>query len=39
MKKLIAAILATTALTAPVMAEEITEFRIGILGARTPRTG
>ena len=32
MKKLIAAILATTALTAPVMAEEITEFRIGILG-------
>lgn len=32
MKKLIAAVLATTALTAPVAAEEITEFRIGILG-------
>ena len=32
MKKLIAALAATTALTAPVMAEEITEFRIGILG-------
>ncbi|UWQ59268.1 phosphonate ABC transporter substrate-binding protein [Leisingera caerulea] len=32
MKKLIAAALATTALTAPVAAEEITEFRIGILG-------
>lgn len=32
MKKLIAAILATTALTAPVAAEEIKEFRIGILG-------
>ncbi|MCR9113893.1 MAG: PhnD/SsuA/transferrin family substrate-binding protein, partial [Rhodobacteraceae bacterium] len=32
MKKLIAALVATTALTAPVMAEEITEFRIGILG-------
>jgi len=32
MKKLIAAVLATTALTAPVMAEEIKEFRIGILG-------
>lgn len=32
MKKLLAAIVATTALTAPVMAEEIKEFRIGILG-------
>ena len=32
MKKLLAAILATTAMTAPVMAEDITEFRIGILG-------
>lgn len=32
MKKLIAAVLATTALTTPVLAEEITEFRIGILG-------
>ena len=32
MKKLIAAILTTTALTAPAAAEEITEFRIGILG-------
>ena len=32
MKKLIAAALATTALTAPVMAEGITEFRIGLLG-------
>ncbi|MGR1582827.1 phosphonate ABC transporter substrate-binding protein [Thalassobius sp. S69A] len=32
MKKLIAAILATTALTSPVMADEIKEFRIGILG-------
>ncbi|MBR9842290.1 MAG: phosphonate ABC transporter substrate-binding protein [Rhodobacteraceae bacterium] len=32
MKKLIAAALATTALTAPVMAEDIKEFRIGILG-------
>ena len=32
MKKLLAAIVATTALTAPVMAEDITEFRIGILG-------
>src|SRR6056297_4057146 len=32
MKKLIAALVVTTALTAPVMAEEITEFRIGILG-------
>jgi phosphonate transport system substrate-binding protein len=32
MKKLIAAALATTALTAPVMADEIKEFRIGILG-------
>lgn len=32
MKNLIAAVLATTALTAPVAAEEIKEFRIGILG-------
>ncbi len=32
MKKLIAAVLATTALTAPVAAEDITEFRIGIIG-------
>ena len=32
MKKLILAALATTALTTPVMAEEISEFRIGILG-------
>lgn len=32
MKKLIAAILATSALVAPVTAEEISEFRIGILG-------
>ncbi|MEZ5673998.1 MAG: phosphonate ABC transporter substrate-binding protein [Thalassovita sp.] len=32
MKKLIAAVLATTALTSPVMADEIKEFRIGILG-------
>ncbi|MDX2483055.1 MAG: phosphonate ABC transporter substrate-binding protein [Pseudodonghicola sp.] len=33
MKKLLAAIVATTALTAPVLAEEgITEFRIGLLG-------
>ena len=32
MKKLIAAVLATTALTTPVMAEGISEFRIGILG-------
>ncbi len=32
MKKLLAAIVATTALTAPVFAEDITEFRIGILG-------
>lgn len=32
MKKLIAAVLATTALTTPVLADEITEFRIGILG-------
>ncbi|KIC16929.1 phosphonate ABC transporter substrate-binding protein [Leisingera sp. ANG-Vp] len=32
MKKLLAAVLATTALTAPVAAEEIKEFRIGILG-------
>lgn len=38
MKKLIAALAATTAMTAPVMAQEIEEFRIGILGARTPRT-
>ena len=32
MKKLIAAALATTALAAPAMAQEIEEFRIGILG-------
>lgn len=32
MKKLLAAVLATTALTAPVAAEEIKVFRIGILG-------
>ncbi|MGB1387597.1 MAG: phosphonate ABC transporter substrate-binding protein [Paracoccaceae bacterium] len=32
MKKLLAAIVATTVLTAPVLAEDITEFRIGILG-------
>jgi phosphonate transport system substrate-binding protein len=32
MKKLFAAILATTAMAAPVMAQDITEFRIGILG-------
>lgn len=32
MKKLILAALATTALTAPAMAEDIKEFRIGILG-------
>lgn len=32
MKKLLAAIVATTALTAPAMAEGISEFRIGILG-------
>ncbi len=32
MKKLIAAIVATTALTSPVMAQEISEFRIGLLG-------
>ena len=32
MKKLIAALVATTALTAPLSAEGITEFRIGILG-------
>jgi phosphonate transport system substrate-binding protein len=32
MKKLIAAILATTALAAPATAQEISEFRIGILG-------
>ncbi|MBY6139944.1 phosphonate ABC transporter substrate-binding protein [Leisingera daeponensis] len=32
MKNLFAAVLATTALTAPVAAEEIKEFRIGILG-------
>ncbi|WP_323776267.1 phosphonate ABC transporter substrate-binding protein [Leisingera sp.] len=32
MKKLIAAVLATTALTAPVAAEDIKEFRIGIVG-------
>ncbi len=32
MKKLIAAALATTALAAPLAAQEITEFRIGLLG-------
>ncbi|MDV4143458.1 MULTISPECIES: phosphonate ABC transporter substrate-binding protein [Shimia] len=32
MKRLIAAALATTALTTPVLAEDINEFRIGILG-------
>jgi len=32
MKKLLAAIVATTALTSPVLAEDITEFRIGLLG-------
>ncbi|KUJ78731.1 phosphonate ABC transporter substrate-binding protein [Ruegeria profundi] len=32
MKKLIAALVATTALAAPALAEEISEFRIGILG-------
>ena len=32
MNKLIAAVLATTALTTPVLAEDIKEFRIGILG-------
>lgn len=32
MKKLIAAVLATTALTTPVFAEGISEFRVGILG-------
>jgi len=32
MKKLLAAIVATTALTSPVMAQEISEFRIGVLG-------
>ncbi|MBO9448697.1 phosphonate ABC transporter substrate-binding protein [Tropicibacter sp. R16_0] len=32
MKKLIAALVATTALAAPAMAEEIKEFRIGLLG-------
>jgi len=32
MKKLIAAIVATTALTSPVTAEDIKEFRIGLLG-------
>ncbi|MEX0285412.1 MAG: PhnD/SsuA/transferrin family substrate-binding protein, partial [Paracoccaceae bacterium] len=32
MKKLLAAIVATTALTAPAFAEDIKEFRIGILG-------
>ena len=32
MKRLIAAIVATTALTAPAVAQEIEEFRIGILG-------
>ena len=38
MNKLIAAIVATTALTSPVFAQDITEFRIGILGGETPRT-
>jgi phosphonate transport system substrate-binding protein len=32
MKKILAALAATTALAAPAMAEEITEFRIGLLG-------
>jgi phosphonate transport system substrate-binding protein len=32
MKKMLAAIAATTALTSPVLAEDITEFRIGLLG-------
>lgn len=32
MKKLLAAVLATTAMIAPVLAQDITEFRIGILG-------
>jgi len=32
MKKLLAALVATTALAAPVMAQEISEFRIGLLG-------
>ena len=32
MKKLLAAVLATTALTTPVVAEDISEFRIGLLG-------
>ena len=32
MKVILAAVLATTALTAPAMAQDITEFRIGILG-------
>lgn len=32
MKKLIAALVATTAMAAPAMAQEISEFRIGILG-------
>ncbi|WP_306153068.1 phosphonate ABC transporter substrate-binding protein [Roseovarius sp. MMSF_3281] len=32
MKKLLAAIVATTALTSPVLAQDISEFRIGILG-------
>ncbi|WP_424832716.1 phosphonate ABC transporter substrate-binding protein [Ruegeria sp.] len=32
MKKLMAALVATTAMAAPVMAQEISEFRIGILG-------
>jgi phosphonate transport system substrate-binding protein len=35
MKKLLAAIAATTALTTPVMAEGIKEFRIGLLGGET----
>ena len=32
MKRLIAALVATTALTVPVMADEMSEFRIGVLG-------
>jgi phosphonate transport system substrate-binding protein len=32
MKKLLAAILATTAMATPVLAQDITEFRIGVLG-------
>jgi phosphonate transport system substrate-binding protein len=38
MKKLLAAFVATTALTAPVLADDITEFRIGFWAAKTPRT-